>query len=168
MKESEIRLRAPEPADLDFLYWLESEPQVWRISWSEAPLSRHMIWEYLQSYSADIYRDRQLRFIIEDGVCQVGTADISDFDPRNSRAMLGIAVKPEKQHQGMATQALMQVIEYCRQVLNLHQVAAMVPKDNEASLRLFKNLGFSSSGCLQSWLRRGNRFTDVIILQLML
>lgn len=168
MEEKSIRLRAVEPSDLDTLYRLENDPEVWRVSWGEAPLSRQMLWEYITNYTADVYRDRQLRFVIEvDGVA-AGTVDISDFDPRNSRAMLGIAVDKDWQHRGVAHRAVAQVMDYCRMALHLHQLAVLVPRDNAASMKLFLDSGFTTSGCLRSWLRRGDSYVDVIVLQRML
>ncbi len=164
----DITLRAIEPGDIDFLYRIENTPQVWSISWGDAPVSRQLLWEYINSYSADIYTDRQLRLIvIADGEA-VGTVDVSDFDPRNSRAMLGVAIDEACQGKGIATEALKQIIDRCRNTFALHQLAVMVPKDSAASMALFTKLGFKTSGCLRSWQRRGRGFVDVVVMQLML
>lgn len=163
-----ISLRAPEPSDLDFLYRLECQPNVWRISWGAGPVSRQMLWDYLQHYSADIYRDKQMRWVISDADTSVGTIDITDFDPMHSRAMIGIAIDRNSQGRGLATQALILAIEYSRDVLHLHQLAAIVPRDNTRSMRLFERTGFKASGCLRSWLHLGDMYSDAVILQLML
>lgn len=164
----EIKLRAPEPSDLDMLYRLENLPEIRGISWGEAPVSRQMLWEYVNSYSADIYRDRQLRLMIECDGRAVGTIDLSDFDPANSRAMVGVAVLVDYRRRGIAMQALSQAISYCMQALGMHQLCAIVPKDNTPSVRLFRKLGFKSSGCLRSWVKRGAAYADAIVFQLML
>lgn len=163
-----ISLRAVEPADIDFLYRIENIPEVWSISWGDAPVSRQMLWDYINSYSADIYTDRQLRLIIEADGEAVGTVDVSDFNPRNSRAMLGVAVDPAFQGKGVATAALREMITRCRDTFGMHQLAVMVPRDNAASIHLFEKFGFKTSGCLRSWKRRGQGFVDVVVMQLML
>lgn len=168
MDDLNVKLRALEPSDLDMLYRLETDPEVWRVSWGEAPVSRQMLWDYITNYTADVYRDRQLRFMIEADGLAVGTIDITDFDPRNSRAMLGIAVEQAWQHRGIAHKAVSQAIDYCRMALHLHQLAVIVPRSNEASMRLFLDSGFTASGCLRSWLRCGSRYEDALVLQLML
>lgn len=165
---NDIRLRAPEPADVDMLYRLENHPQVWQVSWGSAPVSRQMIWDYVQSYSADIYRDKQLRLVIEaDGKC-AGCLDITDLDPANGRAMVGIALEEDMQGRGIARRALEQAIDYCRADLGLHQLAAIVPRDNGRSLRLFAAAGFATCGCLRSWLRRGRSYVDALVVQKLL
>lgn len=160
-----ISLRAPEPDDVDMLYRLENHPEVWQVTWGSAPVSRQMIWDYVQSYSADIYRDKQLRLVIQAGQQAVGCLDITDFDPSNGRAMIGIAVEEAHQGQGIAKQALAQAINYCRDELGLHQLAAIVPRDNERSLRLFTSAGFKTCGRLRSWLRRGKSYADAMVIQ---
>lgn len=162
---SEVRLRAPEPADVDMLYRLENMPQVWRVSWGSAPMSRQMIWDYVQSYSADIYRDKQLRLVIEADAKAAGSLDITDLDPANGRAMVGIALEQDMQGQGIARRALSLAVDYCRDELGLHQLAAIVPCDNQKSLKLFTAAGFKTCGRLRSWLRRGKSYADALVLQ---
>ncbi len=161
-------LRAPEPSDLDFLYRLECQPEVWRISWGAGPVSRQMLWDYLSNYTADIYRDRQMRWMIDEDNSPAGTVDITDYDPAHARAMLGIAVDSQCRGRGIATRAIGLAADYCRDMLHLHQLAVIVPRDNDASLRLFQRAGFKASGCLRSWVRKGDTYTDAVIMQLML
>lgn len=165
----DITLRPVETADVDCLYRWENDPEAWRVSLSDAPPSRQMLWEYASSYSADIFRDRQLRLIICSGAEAVGTVDVTDLDPRNSRAFLGIYIAPAHRSRGIARAALTAVIGYCTTGLCLHQLSAIVAKDNAPSLALFASLGFRTAGCLRSWLRRAqNTWADAIILQRML
>lgn len=165
--EAELTLRAPEPSDLEMLYLLENLPEVWGVSWPDAPVSRQMLADYLIGYSADIARDRQLRLIAQVGGEAVGVVDLYDYSPSNSRAMVGIAVLPEWRGKGIGLEMLRQAAEYCRVRLSLHQLCAFVARDNEPSLRLFATAGFKTSGCLRSWLKRGNAYEDAVILQLL-
>ena len=63
LQEQEIALRAVEPSDLDFIFWAENDTQAWSASATVAPMSRFMIQQYIDSYRADLYQDRQLRLI---------------------------------------------------------------------------------------------------------
>ena len=77
------RLRAVEPADVDTMYVWENDVDMWRVSASTAPCSRHALVELVESMRYDIYASRQLRLLIEsvDGEA-VGAVDLYDFDPR--------------------------------------------------------------------------------------
>lgn len=165
-----IRLRAVEPSDLDFLYMLESAEGCTDASLNPAPVSRHLLWEYIRSYSADIFESGQLRLVIiaesADGSSErVGTIDISDFEPLSRRGFAGIIIAPEFRHRGYAREALTQLCEYSSVKLGMHQLAAVVAVDNAASVALFKSCGFRSTGRLRSWIRRGKTFADALIFQ---
>lgn len=55
-----------------------------------------MLIDYIASASADIYADRQMRLIIENGQHEtVGMVDLINFDPRHLRAEIGIVIKDE-------------------------------------------------------------------------
>lgn len=164
-----LNLRAVEPSDLDFLYMLESAEGCADASLNSAPVSRQLLWEYIQSYTADIFAAGQLRLIIEadeDGQKhRVGTIDISDFEPLNRRGFAGIIIAPEYRRHGYARAALTQLCDYASTTLGMHQLAAVVAVDNAPSIALFKSCGFKSTGRLRSWIRRGRTYTDALIFQ---
>ena len=164
-----LNLRAVEPSDLDFLYMLESAEGCADASLNSAPVSRQLLWEYIQSYTADIFADGQLRLIIEadeDGQKhRVGTIDISDFEPLNRRGFAGIIIAPRYPEGGDARTALTQLCDYASTTLGMHQLAAVVAVDNAPSIALFKSCGFKSTGRLRSWIRRGRTYADALIFQ---
>ncbi len=162
----EITLRAAEPADLDFLFTLESE-NVSTDGALTAPPSRRMLQDYLAAYSADIFADKQLRLVIADAASgtAVGAVDIYDFSPRDRRGYVGIAVLERHRGLGYGLAALDALCRLASASLGMHQLAAIVAADNEASRRLFSSAGFKGCGRLRSWLRRGSRYADAIVFQ---
>ena len=64
MKEPNIRLRALELEDLDFLYHIENDDRLWELGVSNVPYSRRVLLDYITSASADIYVDNQVRLIV--------------------------------------------------------------------------------------------------------
>lgn len=162
-----VTLRALEPADLDTVYRWENDPSLWPAGNTISPLSRHQLSEYIASYDGDIFAARQLRLMITvDGEEHpVGTLDLFDFDPANSRVAVGIFVAPSARRRGYAAAALSIAADYCLTTLNIHQIWATVAADNTASLDLFRSAGFKISGRLRSWLRSAGRYRDAYILQ---
>lgn len=165
--DARLRLRAPEPSDLEMLYGLENLPEVRDVSCFDAPVSRQMLADYLIGYSADISRDRQLRLIAEVDGEAAGAVDLYDYSACHSRAMVGVAVLPEWRGKGVGLAMLTHAAEYCRIKLSLHQLCAFVARYNEPSLRLFAAAGFKTSGCLRSWIKRGSAYEDAVIMQLL-
>ncbi len=168
LKGKNIYLRALEVDDLNFLYRLENDPNLWEISGTVTPYSRQVLKIYLDNAHRDIYDVKQLRLAIckNDSEEAVGLIDLFDFDPRHRRAGLGIVVSDENsRNQGIGSEAINLLCEYAFEVLELHQVYANVAADNEGSLRLFKKLGFQQAGIKKEWLLFGGNFKDEILLQ---
>lgn len=61
-----IHLRAIEPEDLDVLYNIENDTEVWNVSTTNVPYSRYILYDYIANTKNDIYADRQVRMMIED------------------------------------------------------------------------------------------------------
>ena len=115
-----IHLRALEPEDLDSLYNIENDEDLWDVGVTNVPYSRFVLSAYIANSTADIYADRQVRLVIEDEHhCTVGLLDIFNFDPRHSRAEVGIVVARRFRHLGYATAALLHAVDYSRKVCHL-------------------------------------------------
>jgi len=161
-----INLRAMEPEDLDALYRIENDKKLWNVGVTNVPYSRYTLHNYIAGTVGDIYTDKQMRLIVESAEGKVaGVVDITEFDPRHLRAELGIVVKTEYRRQGYATAAVEEVLRYCREIIHLNQLYVIVDSENEASIRFFEKMGFSSGIMLQNWLYGGGRYHDAVLKQ---
>ena len=109
MEYKEIKLRAPEPEDLELLYSWENDPDIWHLGNTIQPFSKHTLREYLESASRTIFEEGQLRLMIDkkEDNSTIGTIDLFDFDPVNMRAGVGILIaKKEERNRGYASMAL--------------------------------------------------------------
>ncbi|MGB5382982.1 MAG: GNAT family N-acetyltransferase [Lutimonas sp.] len=162
-----IYLRALEPEDLDFLFEVENDVKNWEVSTTQKPFSRKDLKDYLLNSNKDIYEVKQLRLVIErkSDNKSVGLIDLFDFDPYNKRAGLGILIKEEFQHMGFASSSIELFNDYAFRYVDLNQIYAHVPANNNASVALFTKMGFVKSGNLKNWLKTEEGFTDVMIFQ---
>ena len=166
MNTPETRLRAMEPEDLDLLYSIENDSQLWDVSTNNVPYSRYLLHDYIATSSGDIYTDHQVRLIIENGVGEtVGLADLTNFDARNCRAEVGLVVVSRHRHCGYGQQALLQLADYALRVLHLHQLYALVDAANESSLQVFRKAGFVETARLKDWLYDGREYHEAVLLQ---
>lgn len=165
-----ITLRAPEPADLEAMFRWENDARFWEGGDTLAPLSRHLLSRFVENYDGDITRTGQLRLIISLDAenATIGAVDIFDFSPLNGRAGIGIYVDEAYRRRGFARRALAVTAAYCRRRLALHQLWCHIAADNDASRALFAAAGYRVSGCLRSWIRRGDAYADAYVFQLML
>ncbi len=168
-KPVNVTLRAMEPEDLDTLYALENDREIWNVGLTNVPYSRYVLHNYIAGTTNDIYADCQMRLMVDDsnGV-SVGIADIINFSPAHRRAEVGIVIKDSYRKRGLATAALRQLVDYARTTLHLHQLYAIVPRENTVSARLFVRLGFGVTATLPNWLFDGTKYHDVLVMQLFL
>ena len=162
-------LRALEPRDLDVMYGWENDTDVWRVSGTLAPFSRHVLSRLIEEQQFDIYATRQMRLVVEtkDGVA-VGAVDLFDFDPKHLRAGVGIIISPEYRHRGYALDALTALEGYVREVLHLKQLWCSVTEDNQASLQLFRRAGYTECGRRREWILTVDGALDEILFQKLL
>jgi diamine N-acetyltransferase len=166
-----IRLRAIEPTDLDFIYTIENDPMIWRVGNTLIPYSRHQLEQYILSSQHDLYSEKQLRLMIdlllpENEKKTIGVIDLYDFEPHHEHAGVGIFVLPEEQEKGFATEALQVLIRYCFEILKLHMLHCNITADNTPSIRLFEKAGFIQCGLKKEWRYIDNCWVDELMFQL--
>ena len=147
----QVTLRALEPEDLDLLYSIENDRDLWDVSTTNVPYSRYILYEYISKSSGDIYADGQVRLIIENEDKEtIGIVDLTNFDARNQRAELGI---------------ILENTDYCTRILHLHQIYAIIDTLNTSSISLFKKNSFVQSAILHEWLYDGITYRDAFVFQ---
>ena len=129
-----LRLRAPEPEDLELLYKMENDTTLWSVGNSTQPYSRYTLRNYIEQTTHDIYAERQARFVIElTNGTEIGMIDLADYSPLDARAEVCIGILNEYRGTGIAYEALTLLCEYALSFLNLNQLYAYIPKNHEKS-----------------------------------
>lgn len=167
LENEHIKLRAPEPEDLDFLYKWENDSNNWDVADTNEPLSKYLIKRYIAYSDKTIYEKKQQRLIIElqNQKLVVGCIDLYDFEAIHKRAGIGIVIDEKYRKHGFAFEAVSVLKNYAKKYLHLHQLYCYISTDNEASINLFKKADFKTSGELKEWIKTSdNQYTDVVIL----
>lgn len=163
---ADVRLRAMELEDLDFLYEIENDEDVWNVGVTNVPYSKRILLDYITSASGDIYVDKQVRLIIENEEnMAVGIVDLVDFSPSHGRAELGIVVKKDFRGRGYGSAVIDKILDYSKNILHLHQIYAYVAEGNKTCVNLLKNADFQSDMVLKDWLNNGKEYLDVLFFQ---
>lgn len=168
LKGENIYLRALEPEDLEFIHAIENDESIWEISNTQTPYSKFLIKQYLEQAHKDIFEVKQLRLMISNyEEASLGLIDIFDFDFKNSRAGIGILLKElDNRGRGYGSEALNLLKNYCFTHLGLHQLYCNISEDNQASIKLFTNLGFKQIGLKKEWNCINGSFKDEYLYQL--
>lgn len=159
LEKDNVRLRAIEPEDIDFILEMENNSDLWHLSNTHNPFSRFDIEQYVMLADKDIYSAQQLRLMIVNKYegSRVGMIDIFDFDAHNRRAGIGILIIEEERSKGFAGNALDILVEYMFDHLSVHQLYCNINVDNSESIYLFEKKGFVCIGNKKDWnLVQGN------------
>ena len=161
-----LKLRKIEPSDLPFLFQWENDATMWADSDTHNPLSRHDLHQYIENTTGDIYRDGQLRLIIEDSQLStfnsqlstkiVGCIDLFDFDARNRKAAIGMYIAPEERGKGVGKQAVQLLEDYAFGFLHLRMLYAIISVHNTACSHIYEQMGYTPSSVLKDWTLEGD------------
>jgi len=169
IKGEHISLRAMEHDDIELLYEWENNIELWHVSNTQTPFSRHVLKEFVDNSQYDIYTNKQLRLMVVENSSEttIGTIDFFEFDVQHARAGIGIYIHQKFTGKGYAYESLKLAINYCFKILHLKQVYSIVNVNNAPSLKLFEKAGFEKGGIKKSWNKTAlNHFEDAWFLQL--
>ena len=162
----QIKLRAIEPEDLDLLYRIENDVELWNVSTSNVPYSRYLLHEYVANNKNDIYSDGQVRMIVENSEGEaIGVADLVNFDPSNLRAEVGLIILNDYRRQGYGIAVLNRIADYALRILHLHQLYAYVDVNNSPSLGVFQKADYKVAAEIKDWLYDGQNYHDSVLFQ---
>ncbi|MBR1755732.1 MAG: GNAT family N-acetyltransferase [Bacteroidaceae bacterium] len=168
---ADLRLRALEPEDLELIYRVENDTAFWRHGSTTVPYSRYALRQFLSESTGDLFRDGQVRLVIErrDGERwrAIGFADLVNFDAIHLRAEIGLLILPEFQGHHHGEAAVEALTAYAGR-LHLHQLYAIIAVTNRPATRIFERLAFMSSTVLKDWVRGREGFTDARVWQKLL
>lgn len=167
LENSIVKLRPPELSDLDFLYEIENDTELWEIGNTRTPFSKYILEDYIKNVKNDIFVSKQLRLVIQahSGPDAVGFIDLFDFDPVHLRAGIGVVVIKTERRKQYAENALQVFIQYVFTTLRLSQLYCEIAEDNTGSIQLFEKAGFKITGKKEHWINTNSGFKNVFFLQ---
>jgi len=165
LSKDNIRLRALEPEDLDWLFAIENNELFWEISSTIQPFSKVLLARYIENANQDFYSAKQLRLVILYKEKPVGLLDLFEYEPQDHRAGLGILILPEFESKGIATTAIEIGVNYGFSILQLHQIYVNITADNTRSIALFKKLNFQLVGTKKEWIYTQGTYKDELLFQ---
>ena len=161
-----ISLRALETRDIELLFDLENDVELWKYSNRNQPYSKDLLQNYIANSHKDIFETRQIKFTIssmED--IALGFIDLFDFEPLHHRAGVGLVIRKLDHRKGYGAAALDLIGNYARKYLQLHQLYANIAVENKISIQLFENKGYCFVGIKKDWNFYEGKDHDEIIYQ---
>jgi [ribosomal protein S5]-alanine N-acetyltransferase len=166
---SRVSLRWISLADTDAFYAIYSNPEVMRY-WSTPPLADR---EAAANLIKKIQEDWRRRLILKWGIARrtddqlIGSVTLFNLDFTHRRAEVGYALGRDSWAQGYMNEALMALLKYAFEVLDLHRIEADVDPRNAASIRTLEKLGFQREGYLRERWQLNGELQDAFFFGLL-
>ncbi len=155
-----IRLRAPKLDDIDWMYEIENNDCYWYLSETYQPFSKWAIENFIKGQT-DIFTEKQYRFVAEDKLKnKIGILDLYNFTPIHKRAFVGIFIDELYRGKHFGLESIKLVENYCFNILQLHQLCALIPSDNVISIHLFEKANFVFQSSRKDWYLIKGKFVD--------
>lgn len=158
-----VTLRAIEEKDLEFMRDMmnDSEIESLVVGWA-FPVSGY---QQKQWYLNNIENNNNLRFIIEDNNGEaVGLATLTDIDWKNRKAIHGIKLDNKNRKRGLGTDALISIMRYAFNELQLNRLDASILEYNIASIKLHEKYGWKVEGKQRKAVYKNGKYNDLIII----
>ena len=163
-----VRLRAVEPEDAENAFRWMNDQEVARNLMARYPFSLESEREWVKGAGKPL-DFANARFAVEtkDGV-HIGHCGLHNASAENRHAELGIMIG-EKEYwgRGFGTDAMLTLLRFAFQQMNLHKVTLGVFEFNERALAMYTKLGFVEEGRFREDLFQDGRYWDLIRLSIL-
>ena len=158
-----IRLRALEPSDAERAYQWINDREVTQYLMTRYPWSLIAERQFLEE-SARKNSFEEARFAIEtkEGV-HIGMCGLHRGRPEDRNAELGIMIGEKSfWSSGYGTDAMLTLLRFAFEQMNLHKVALGVFEFNERALAVYRKCGFVEEGRFREDYFQDGRYWDIV------
>lgn len=158
-----VRLRAVEPSDAERAYRWINDREVTQYLMARYPFSMEFEKEFLANAArANDFSDMRLAIETKDGV-HIGVCGLHHGRPEDRHAELGIMIgEREYQSSGYGTDAVMTLLRFAFEQMNLNKVCLGVFEFNARAQAVYRKCGFVEEGRAREEYYQDGRYWDVI------
>ncbi len=168
LETNRLLLRQVSRTDEQGLFQSYSDPAV--MKYLSAPLdNRDAVQGILEDYMNGFADGSSLIWTIAVKLTGVfaGTAGFEEFSFLDGKADLGFSLNRSHQGNGYMTEALLKILSFGFNTLNISRIQTTVVPENTSSVALLKKLGFSKEGHMRKSVFFNGNFHDELIFALL-
>ena len=168
--DSNTKLRSVEIKDADALFRVvdahRAHLRPW-LPWVDRTRSADDTRAFIEKSIKNEEKGTGLAAIIEerDEIC--GAVGLDSIDEKNRSSDIGYWLRHDVQGRGLATRAVVCLIEYAFTTLGLNRLGIRAAPSNRRSRAVAERLGFREEGILREAERHGDRFVDLVSYSLL-
>lgn len=123
----------------------------------------------IDMYHKNLFEKRGIRWgmILKQNYKLIGTLGLNSLQLKNKRAEIGYELHPLYWRKGYTSEAIMEVLRYSFEELELNRIGAVVYPENEPSIHLLEKIGFTKEGLLRGYMFQNDHFHDTYVLSLL-
>ncbi len=160
-----VRIRAIEKTDMDEIMKWVNDPEVKNNLLMRYPISRYQEEKWIER-AVDETNKRNKAFAIEtkEGV-YLGGISLHGIDWENRNAEVGIVIgKKEYWGKGYGTDAMMSILDFAFNQMNLHRVYLRVFEYNLRGMKSYEKCGFKKEGILREDRYANGEYHDTVMM----
>jgi RimJ/RimL family protein N-acetyltransferase len=160
-----VRIRALEQTDIDEIMKWVNDPEVIDNLLMRYPVSRCLEEKWLEkAYDTSDMRNKTFALETKDGV-YIGGIGLHKINWENRNAEVGIVIgKKEYWGKGYGTDAMLALLDFAFNHMNLHRVYLQVYDFNVRGIRSYEKCGFKKEGALRDDRFSRGKYHDTIIM----
>lgn len=159
-----VSLRARTDDDLDLLYEIAADLTTWeeRKPDPPGPLTRDRFDARIARAAAGDAQGDTVSFVVDVDGTAVGGASLFGLDSLARHAEAGINLAPSARGRGIGTAAIVQLVDFGFERLNLRRIHLQAIASNTAAIRAYEKAGFTIEGRQRqhAWVRGG--YEDIV------
>jgi RimJ/RimL family protein N-acetyltransferase len=160
-----VRIRAIEKTDIDEIMGWVNDPQVKENLLMRYPVSRYQEEKWIENaLDDDGQKNKVFALETKEGV-YLGGIGLHRIDWENRNAEAGIVIgKKEHWNKGYGTDAMMAILDFAFNQMNLHRVYLRVFEYNQRGVRSYQKCGFKKEGALREDRYIRGEYRDTILM----
>jgi RimJ/RimL family protein N-acetyltransferase len=160
-----VRIRALEMTDIDEIMKWINDPEVIDNLLMRYPVSKYLEEKWLEkTYDTSDMRNKTFALETKDGV-YIGGIGLHKINWENRNAEVGIVIgKKEYWGKGYGTDAMLALLEFAFNHMNLHRVYLQVYDFNLRGIRSYEKCGFKKEGALRDDRFSRGEYHDTVIM----
>ena len=164
LSTARLRLRQFRADDVDAMHECFANPEAMRY-WNQPVYAKRIETERAVRNFIDCTPSYYRFWAVADAGTDrcLGLVNYHDGHIRSKRASVGYLIEPSRHRQGIGSEAVSAMLDFCFGELGLHRAQAFIHPDNSASIALVEKLGFRREGLLRDNLRVGEVWRDDLL-----
>lgn len=169
LETERLILREITKEDTEGIFACFSNDEVTRYYGQETLQNLKQAEDFIEFFRKNYHDKRGIRWAIErkedKGI--IGTIGFNAWLPKHKRAEIGYELHPNHWRKGYTSEAVLAILTYGFDVMELTRVGAIVFKENEASQNLLTKIGFQEEGILKKYMYQNGVAHDTYVYSLL-